>query len=778
MTLGNFSDDLQRRDISKMSIGFIPDISFISKELILKHLLEKTGYSKTAAKEAIKTHKRLIEREYWDLCFSSIKKYAETGVHMYILGKGLCNVFPVLAYCVGDDPALHRYCGVYEGNALHSCIYCNYSVKDDGIYNPNQQRPRQPDMIRQACSLARSGELKKAARQRLLQIEINAMEVLKARGLHNIPNATWGVPMGYVAPGVLNHVFRSPCDILHTFECGICKNVCLWTISLVLLISKVPRYKFSAGMLDGRIACFKDLPKLPNVTQTYFLKGICFISSNKSAADKTKSTGGAGGFRSCEFVPLLIQLYFAIGVNGDIFPTTPTFRISNEIQVGNMSKIILTCISKVLDCFFSTRISPLTAQRVDIIQNKMMDMSQYYIALYQLLDTSSGREVPRLPLSRKIHAACCNIKPFLEVFGTLDKADTASYESVHRYMTVGLWHCTSKRYDSMNEEMAKQSLLSNYHLINSFKHALTSETMEKYIIKNGPYIAPPTVEISSGNNTASDFLHINEENIIECESELLNHLILCVRVNIQTLSIALKNTFGDEVWDLIKFGERPPSLTVLQSISIEGNKNSRLGKVMIYATNKFRNKRPRHDFVIVQHEDWDQPAQVLLLFQMNSFDNEHSQLFAYVRYLLPVDRRQETPAIYQCPFPRYQLEFGPRRRGYSEAVIDVETIMGPAFITPTFQKGNSLPSPNNPQRRDLWWYIDRKFCDRAGWDNIQPLEEQPQVLNNDHQIEIHVPNIADINVDDADAFIDSNSEDDYFDGGDDDENDEDDDQNL
>jgi hypothetical protein len=772
MTLGNFTDDLQRRDVSKMSIGFIPDIGLISKELLLKHLVQKTGHSKTSAIAAIKEHKRLIEREYWDLCFSSIKKYAERGLPMYILGKGLCTVFPVLAYCVGDDPALHRYCGVYEGNALHSCIYCKYSVKDDGIYDPNLQRPRQPDVIAETIILARSGELKKAARQRLLQIEINAMEDMKGQGLHNIPNATLGVPMGFLSPGVRNHVYRSPCDILHTFECGICKNVSLWIISLVLLISKVPRFKFSSGILDARVASFKDLPKLPNVTQTYFLKGICFISSNKSAADKTKSTGGAGGFRSCEFVPLLLQLYFAIGVNGDVLPNTPTFRFSNEIQVGNITKITLKCLSKVLDCFFSLRISPITEQRVHIIQDKMMDMSQYYIALYQLLDRASGREVPRLPLSRKIHAACCNIKPFLETFGTLDKADTASYESVHRYMTVGLWHCTSKRYDSMNEEMAKQSWLSNYHLINSFKHALTSQKLEEYIIKNGPYIAPRTVQISAGTNMASDFLHVNEENIVECEGALLNDLMLCVRVTIQTLSNKLKLAFGDEVWEIMKLGIRPPSLTVLQSISIEGNKNSRLGKVLIYATHKFRNKRPRHDFVIVQHEDWEQPAQVLLLFQMNSFDNQHSQLFAYVRYLIPVDHRHETPAAYQCPFTQYHLEFGPRRRGFSEEVIDVETIMGPAFITPTYQRDHSLPSPNNPLRRDLWWYVDRKFCDRAGWDNIQPLEEQPRpVLNNNNAIEIHVPNIADININDADAFVDSNSGEDDFDDDEDDDDD-------
>jgi hypothetical protein len=42
------------------------------------------------------------------------------------------------------------------------------------------------------------------------------------------------------------------------------------------------------------MASFRDLPKLPNITQTYFLKGVCFLNKNKSTADKCKSTGGAG----------------------------------------------------------------------------------------------------------------------------------------------------------------------------------------------------------------------------------------------------------------------------------------------------------------------------------------------------------------------------------------------------------------------------------------------------------------------------------------------------
>jgi hypothetical protein len=161
MTLGNFTDAFQRRDLSKMSIGFIQDIGAMICDLLMKHLVSRAGYSKSSAETAIKLHKRLLEREFWDMVFAPLAKHATSGVNVYILGKGIRTVFPVLAYCVGDDPALHRYCGVYEGNALHSCLYCKYSCKKDGLFvDDGQGIIRDPAEIRDLCATARSGELK------------------------------------------------------------------------------------------------------------------------------------------------------------------------------------------------------------------------------------------------------------------------------------------------------------------------------------------------------------------------------------------------------------------------------------------------------------------------------------------------------------------------------------------------------------------------------------------------------------------------------------------
>ena len=42
-SFGNCSDALQRKDISKYSVGFIPDLSLMSKDALLKHLMSNGG---------------------------------------------------------------------------------------------------------------------------------------------------------------------------------------------------------------------------------------------------------------------------------------------------------------------------------------------------------------------------------------------------------------------------------------------------------------------------------------------------------------------------------------------------------------------------------------------------------------------------------------------------------------------------------------------------------------------------------------------------------------
>lgn len=66
MTIGNYSDALMRRDISKMSLGFLQDLGVTSSK-INNH---GQGFnSKTHAERAIKRFGLQLEKEFWSMVY-------------------------------------------------------------------------------------------------------------------------------------------------------------------------------------------------------------------------------------------------------------------------------------------------------------------------------------------------------------------------------------------------------------------------------------------------------------------------------------------------------------------------------------------------------------------------------------------------------------------------------------------------------------------------------------------------------------------------------------
>ena len=84
------------------------------------------------------------------------------------------------------------------------------------------------------------------------------------------------------------------------------------TIVSISKLNKTGKYLFATAILDMRLASFKHFSKVPNVSLYYFKKGISFIMKYKGNKEQMQSTGGAGGFRSVEYVTLLIQMFMAV----------------------------------------------------------------------------------------------------------------------------------------------------------------------------------------------------------------------------------------------------------------------------------------------------------------------------------------------------------------------------------------------------------------------------------------------------------------------------------
>jgi hypothetical protein len=270
----------------------------------------------------------------------------------------------------------------------------------------------------------------------------------------------------------------------------------------------------------------------------------------------------------------------------------------------------------------------------------------------------------------------------------------------------------------MNEEMAKQCLLSNYNSINDFIHAVTTASMPQYIKKMGPYRAPDTVLINSLANMKSSQILLLPDLGIFTSDGFFNDMLQNISITNAGLASYIKDRFGNHSWNALTKLYRPTTLHVVQAVAIEGNKESKLGKIILYATPKFRNSRNRYDYVNISLEGGvTQPALLLMLLKLHNHNKSKTQFFALVRYLEEVPLNKRPHSRYQCPWSIYQYEVTGRRH-FVEQVVDVRTIMGLASMTPVPTINNPHPSPTHPLLTDTFWYMHPTYFDRAGWDTV------------------------------------------------------------
>ena len=811
-TFGIFSDALQMKDISKVLLGYINDLSDTSKALIVRHLCTHTDHSKSSAEKEIAAFGRRIERNYWALLFKILIEYKTRGVMMHVLGLGVRRVVLNLNFMVGDDPAIHRYCSMYEGNALRSCVRCLYCLKRDGPFNPDLVLLRNYDDILNSQTDAEVSTLNKSLGIRMTHPQLEVCSQLHSMSLHPLRPPSAHVPSGMVAPGVQNNLHSTPPDILHTWCCGIMKNVLLWVINIVHNVSKLKIQKFAQnkGLLDARVASLKHLLKLQNVTTTYYRNGLTHISKNKSSKQKQATGGGAAGFRSAEFVQALLFIHLAVsttdssqhfkttftsnlllswsvnnnifllkvGFEGDIVPITAKTVVNDHITVDNITLVVQTTVAAVLDCYFEILASPMTDVRRASVKDKLSKMSLHFTSLWHLNQRTSGIAEVTLPKSRKRHVAECQIMPFLLVFGPLTKADTATYESYHRLGTTGVYEKTSKRYASQNEEMFRQSIFTNHASIEDFLEAVASNKMPEYVKLRGPYVAPEEIIVKPLNNIRHyDLQLVNGlfEAIpaigLRSDPDLLPKLLKSTGVNIKKLTADIKTSFQDEgeIWNEI---ERDIShVKLIQGISIEANEDSRAGIHTMYATESFPSTEggARYDYVLVCNEDangveYSQPAMIQAILEFSTVGNHNdTDYYAYVTFLQECLTDKEQPHRYHTPLVKYQWEMDRSTRSPKRScqLIELKMIISPAWITPVFSLKHTTILGKRNDSMDRFWYLDRKYCDRAGWEDtfVHPYAIQ-QVQNE------YIPNIvviAPVDVDEEEEDIDDEDADEDID---------------
>lgn len=162
---------------------------------------------------------------------------------------------------------------------------------------------------------------------------MNSLKDLQERGYHPIYNPFFKAHFGND-----NHIYKSPTDVMHLFACGLIKSVLLWTLTIICEIrshlaadNRTYPYSNNTGLFDKRLRDFPNVPKVPHVEWCKFKDGLTYIAQNKSIVEKSYATGSGGGFRSSEYIPALIQTFFAV---------------SNIMQTNTNRKIIYCYIER------------------------------------------------------------------------------------------------------------------------------------------------------------------------------------------------------------------------------------------------------------------------------------------------------------------------------------------------------------------------------------------------------------------------------------------------
>ena len=95
------------------------------------------------------------------------------------------------------------------------------------------------------------------------------------------------------------------------------KNMCGYVLIILNQIGKhsgKDRFSNILEIFDKRISSFpKVFEKIPHVQWTYFTDGLVSkLLDGITTSDGRGNTGAGGGFRSAHFVPVLLQIYFAV----------------------------------------------------------------------------------------------------------------------------------------------------------------------------------------------------------------------------------------------------------------------------------------------------------------------------------------------------------------------------------------------------------------------------------------------------------------------------------
>jgi hypothetical protein len=174
---------------------------------------------------------------------------------------------------------------------------------------------------------------------------------------------------------------------------------------------------------------------------------------------------------------------------------------------------------------------------------------------------------------------------------------------------------------------------------------------------------------------------------------------------------------------------------ILQGASFRGDMDTGVQPGLIYCTNNFKRKGyKRYDYVLVDLEDANgnrvtQVAQVISILAMmeNSTNTKDAQYLFIVQYMEEDGHPSGTQNEFNSSFKQLKWEYysvGNKQAQYSIHCISFENIIDTAVVIPFFsfetksKRVHQMPIMGEPHINDRFYYIEKRYFDRSGWDEL------------------------------------------------------------
>ena len=444
---------------------------------------------------------------------------------------------------------------------------------------------------------------------------------------------------------------------------------------------------------------------------------------------------------------------------GDVLPNDERFRYKtktntsiSQVRIGNITRKVLNAIDSVLDMYFAYKSDEFTVDQINILKMKGSIMEANIKILWNLKQTLCFETVRHVGMS-KLHNH--NHYPeHIKRFGAPLYANTDTFESAHRKYTTRLWRNSSRRHGTLNKEMLMASIAQQHNQHLAFYNALFRYgTREELYTKGGfstsypinKNYVPPITPIYIGDYCCKIVLDNNGfENMVGHGPDA-NLVLLDAFFG----HAAIKNL--DDIYQLLidhfedtnNFDYREPCCYMItQGVRIEANKSADiLDHAFVYCTKYYKGNFKRYDYVVVdvEYDNGTKGRQVAQVICIVDVRQDTPLLLYSLKQLFIVQYLQEDTFTrhdgrtdIQNMYKQLKWELAPNPNFFNVGIIDSKTIVDVAVVIPFFsyyedltsksskskQHMYQMPIMGQPNVHDRFYYIERRYFDRSGWNEL------------------------------------------------------------